>query len=482
MSFGGGGGDRVALVGVQESYRDVLKEALLDERALRERVEEEARAASEEVARLKEALAAMEEELARVRALADQSEEFRLQSEEAAEARRSMLEQCSLVKLEAARTAEKARDRVKGAAELENGLNLQMLALKERLVSSQASAARDRTQLSKTISQLQADVHRRDADVLRAEQALERQRQETDGRVQQAVAETLQQIEPYKQLNAKLMGQLGIQRAEARELAEYNHSMAARVEELEAAAERLDEENTRLKEAQRMLHAGMRTRPLQQPQPLPLQRSVQQQQPPPPTLSQQQQQQQPQQQQQQPQPPPAPDTTDAQAEDQLELLHQQLQQLNTESFAPWPPSPPASQGGGGSGGGHHEAALYEAASAEDAEAAQGPQTALQAFAAAPAPTTPVEQMLPHRGSPFLAAAANPLPEVEKTAGAAAAEVEANRNQHQHQQHQQHQQPQPHGDEGGGGGEDQAEALDALKSSLSEVRGLLAKRARRRQGE
>ena len=162
------------------------------------------------------------------------------------------------MRTEAAKTTERALSRVKSIDEYENGLQLQILALKERLVSSQASSTRDRTQLTKAISTLTNDLQQRDAAALRLQDTLTQQQQEAQRRLDESVAAALRQVEPYKELNTQLMHQLSRAKEEGSILRGEAHALLQRIEEAESDVDRLQHENTRLKEAQRMLTAGYR--------------------------------------------------------------------------------------------------------------------------------------------------------------------------------------------------------------------------------
>ncbi|KAJ9447855.1 hypothetical protein DIPPA_17476 [Diplonema papillatum] len=181
--------DRLALVSVQEGYRDVLKEALEDERFEKEALEEELAIATAEVQDLRKKYGECDVERRELKKVAATVDSSRKLAREMAAERDKYKQEAYNLRLHTAQTTEDSLARKKQADDRHGAFELQLLALKERLVSSQTSNARDRSQLTKTIESLTAELHEKDAalhlmkeqadtDQLRSQQDLDAQLRE----------------------------------------------------------------------------------------------------------------------------------------------------------------------------------------------------------------------------------------------------------------------------------------------------------------
>ena len=232
----------------------------------------------------------------------------------------------------------------------------------------------------------------------------------------------LPQVQPYKMLNTKLMQQLSQLKQEHEHL---RHSHTAALQRYEAADNtigRLEVENLRLKEAQQMLWRAGRTQP-------PAQHA-----------------------------PPLPDTTTThrtarpnQDQDQdLRRLHERLKHLDCvmpddEDVAPQH---------------RHTEHLPPVQTYPQPDAPTPESTHLEACGAMSLPDEELKELKDEEEEGAEGERSLSRADVE-TVSAASVPTEGGEGD---------------GEEEGG----HAEALDALKSSLSDVRGLLAKRAKRRQ--
>ena len=186
--------DRIALVGVQESYRDVLKEALVEERAVRAVLEERLAEAHEENVALRGTLAEAEGERDVARGEAAHCGKLDRRVQDLSQAHDSMRAHCATLQVETAITQERALSKEKHCDDFEGALKLQILALKERLVSAQTSSTRDRTQLSKAVQALTHDLQQKDAAAIRLQAQLEQQEARHELKLQEASFEAAQQV------------------------------------------------------------------------------------------------------------------------------------------------------------------------------------------------------------------------------------------------------------------------------------------------
>eukprot|EP01064_Diplonema_japonicum_P016347 TRINITY_DN24358_c0_g1_i1.p1 TRINITY_DN24358_c0_g1~~TRINITY_DN24358_c0_g1_i1.p1 ORF type:complete len:362 (+),score=99.45 TRINITY_DN24358_c0_g1_i1:51-1088(+) len=245
--------DRIALSGIQEGYKDVLKEALEDERAenghLRERLEE----TEEELDKLRADLKRTHEEKKGMETVVKSCNQMKQRSKVLEREHEHMSEECYKLRMDTAMTTEKVLQHAKVVDSHEEAMKIQLLALKERLTSSQTANARDRAQLQRTIEALTADLQKAQKRISTLERESAQHDDDIRHTVEQNEIQTLQQVEPYRQLNARLMEQLAVCKEENARLASENIS-------IQSVAEQFNAENIRLKEAQRMLTVGWSTR------------------------------------------------------------------------------------------------------------------------------------------------------------------------------------------------------------------------------
>ena len=241
--------DKLALVGVQEGYRDVLKITLEEERAQHEESKAKLERVTQACIEMKIEIQRLQEDNNILRTKAMKHDEAVVRACSASNELQKLKEETYKKLMNAAKTTERAQERAAHADKFESGMATQIAALQERLTATQLSTAKDRSALEKTIQHLTNTISQGNAAVSDLQSQLVASKATFQSEKENSVLEALQQIAPYKQLNNKLMQELATLREEHLATSEMCETLTLRIEDYSV-------ENNRLKEAQRMLTAG----------------------------------------------------------------------------------------------------------------------------------------------------------------------------------------------------------------------------------